>query len=204
MALAAAVKAGSVSESENAACLRRLERMSGRMTENIALAWEWMQEAQQELAAAENWAIAGAGIGCPVAQEAALKLMETLLRPAASFEFEEYLHGPTMMLNARMGGMYLLPPESSPDRARMQALADIHRGFRSPVVTVCAGKQAERSGGSLTMAAEPDDELAPFWQILPSQVMGAALPAVLGTEGKGKDIFAKIDEAVGVKCKAKE
>ena len=201
MALEAGRQAGSVADGAVSAYLDKLSRTAERMEANIALAWEWVGEEQTALAAAENWAAAGAGVGQAIAREAALKLMETLLRPAMDFEFEEYLHGPTMMLNAAMGGMYLLPPDASPDRPRMEALAEIHRRFGSPVVTVRAGESASRLGSSLTMAAEEDEFLMPFWQILPSQVMGASLPALLGTEGEGRAVFRAIDEAVGVKCK---
>lgn len=204
MALEAARKTQTVSAAAYDACADKLERMADRMAENISVAWQWVQSAQNELLSAANWAAAGVGVSHAIACESALKLMETLLRPAAGFEFEEYLHGPTMMLNAGMGGIYLLPADTSPDRARMEALADLHRGFHSPVITVRAGEHAALEGSSLTMAADPEDYLMPFWQILPGQVMGAFLPAFLETQGRGHNIFKAIDEAVGVKCKTKE
>ena len=203
MAMDAALAAGRIEKEAYNTYLRKLENTAGRMSENIAMAWQWVREAERSLIRAKSWAAAGTGISRFVAEEAALKLMETLLRPGAGFEYEEYLHGPAMMLNDETGGMYLLPPKSSPDRQRMEALADIHVTFGSPVVTIGAGEHAERKDFRLTFAAEEDAFLAPFWQILPSQVMGAALPAVLGTEGKGHEIFQRIDKAVGVKCKDK-
>ena len=100
-----------------------------------------------------------------------------------------------------MGGLYLLPSASSPDRSRMEAMADLHRSFGSPVITVAAGECAACTGSALTLCAEEAPHLAPFWQILPAQLMAAALPAVLGIEGKGRAIFKQVNEAVGVKCR---
>ena len=204
MALEAAGANGTRTHEAQKAAIGLLQQMADRMAENIALCWQWLRERQEELAAVPHWAVAGSDVSRFVAGEAALKLMETLLRPAAGFEFEEYLHGPTMMLNADMGGMYLLPPSASPDQARMEALAKLHEDFGSQVITVGAGPKAERSGSRLTLAAPEEAFLAPFWQILPSQVMGAALPELLGLAGKGHEIFLRIDEAVGVKCKEKQ
>ena len=204
MALEAAEAIGVLPRDAYDSTVRLLQETADRMLENIALCWQWVREQAADLAAVPHWAVAGADVGRFVAGEAALKLMETLLRPATGFEFEEYLHGPTMMLSADMGGMYLLPPAESPDRPRMEALADLHETFGSRVITVCAGKQAERTGSRLTLAAPEDTFLAPFWQILPSQVMGASLPELLGLAGRGHAIFKRIDEAVGVKCKEKK
>ena len=200
MAIGAAVAAGRMTEAAAEGWTARFRAMADRTEENIAMTRRWLRETQAELLRAQSWAIAGVGTGREVASEAALKLQETILLPAAGFEYEEYLHGPTMMLRAEMGGLYLLPPEAHPDRPRMEALAEIHAGFGSPVLAVAAGKQAAYGGRRLTLAADEEECLAPFWQILPSQVMASELPEQLGTAGAGSRIFRMIDEAVGVKC----
>ena len=201
MALEAAKKAGRLGPAAEADILKALEDMIDRLPENIALAWRWFEETRDRLAAAQSWTVTGTGVGQEIAREAALKLMETILRPAAGFEFEEYLHGPASMLNAGVGGLYLLPAQASPDRRRMEAVFAIHKSFGSPAAAVCAGEKAGLADGCLTMAVGEEDYLRPFWQILPSQVMGAALPACMALEDKGGQIFRAIDEAVGVKCK---
>ena len=200
MALEAALAIGALTQDAYQTYQEKLSRMIDHMGENVALTWRWLTaERAARLLEMHDWAVVGAGTSRFVAGEAALKLQETILRPAAGFEFEEFLHGPTMMYNASMGGMYLLPTGS--DRDRMLALSSIHAGFGSQVINVTCGEKAELCGDTLVYAADVDEFLAPFWQILPGQVMGALLPTLAGCAGKGSEIFQMIDRAVGVKCR---
>ncbi|MBR6029778.1 MAG: hypothetical protein IKP40_11910 [Clostridia bacterium] len=189
---------------EKDAVLQALRGMAQDLPENIAAVDTWLSAGADAVSQAAYWAIAGTGTGREVAREAALKLQETLLRPAMGFEFEEYLHGPSMMLaenGAALGGMYLLPAKARADRPRVEALSELHAGFGSPVVVVGAGERASAEGNRLTLKAGEEAWLEPFWQILPSQCMGALLPERLGLAGKGHRVFQMIDKAVGVKCK---
>jgi len=146
----------------------------------------------------EKCVIVGKQAGAQVARETALKLQETILIPVSSYEFEEFLHGPSMALDAGMGGIYLMPPVTDPDYIRMAELVRFHRDICPMVYTI---------GGGEDLAANEDCSIGMddawyarvFAWILPSQIVGALLPDQKGIAGKGLELFWRLDAVLNIK-----
>ena len=140
--------------------------------------------------------VVGSGLGHAVADEAALKVMETLLIPSSGFEFEEFLHGPACSLGPSVSGFYITTGQSGNLDDRMRKAAAYHRSTGGSVFVLdFAGK------------AMPGDfvfcggrwYLRPFEQIVPFQMLSALVPEHLGLTGEGGKRFRKIDSLLGLK-----
>ena len=199
MALEAAREYGTLTQSEYDSYIEALSRMIHALPRNIETVYTWYAGVEDRLANAQNYIFVGTTVGQYVADESALKLQETVLRPSMGFEYEEFLHGPTSMFDVRPAGFYFLPSESNPDRARLEALAKIHSEWGGFSITMSCGPKGSVSEEAIVVENTDEEWLYPFWQILPGQVIGANLPEKLGLSGRGRELFSEIDNAVGVK-----
>lgn len=201
MALEAALYTQILTEAAYDEAIGLLGQMAEAMDENVSATEAWYARHEEELKKAELFLFVGIDEGCPVAQESALKVQETTLRAAIGFEYEEYLHGPIAMLYRAPAGIYLHPAGETADSRRMDRLMDIHRGFGKAVYGVRCAQDGAAAAEDLVLRAPAQGWLAPFWQILPSQVIGALLPKAIGTEGKLHELFMAVDRAVCIKHK---
>jgi glucosamine 6-phosphate synthetase-like amidotransferase/phosphosugar isomerase protein len=197
MALEAAVKGGAGERSPER-CLEVLSRALENMTENINAAGIWFEENKEDLKGMSGCMVVGKNTAGLVAREAALKLQETMLIPAAGYEFEEFLHGPVCAADEGQGGLYFMPPAEDPDYRRMAALAAFHREI-SPLVYTLDGNPRDRRDCVLKTTGHW--YTAVFEDILACQLMGAKLPELCGAGDKGMQRFKKLDQALAMKFK---
>ena len=199
MALEAAREHGALTQGKYDSYMEALSCMIRALPRNIETVYTWYTGAEGRLANAQSYVFVGTSVGQYVADESALKLQETVLRPSMGFEYEEFLHGPTSMFDVRPAGLYFLPGEGNPDRARLEVLAKIHSERGGFSMTMSCGPKRSVSETAIVVENADEEWLYPFWQILPGQVIGANLPEKLGLSERGRELFSKIDKAVGIK-----
>lgn len=179
-------------------CLKVLARVPDDMAENITAVERWFDENQGELRKMGSCVVVGKNSAGLAAREGALKLQETMLIPAAGYEFEEFLHGPVCAVDERQGGIYLMPPAEDPDYQRMAGLVEFHRQISPLAYTMGAGGNpgdrrdcALKTGGQWYTAV--------FEDILACQMMGAKLPDLMGVGDKGMQRFKQLDGLLKMK-----
>lgn len=173
--------------------LPALQTAVDNMPENITRTQQWLADNEKELLTIEKCFLAAHHHGLPIAQEASLKLLETMLIPASAFEFEEYLHGPICAMEEKLAGLYLMPQQED---ARMQKLIEFHRTLATPVYKV--GAQANDKRDCALLMTGQWYTTAYEW-ILPAQMMGAKLPVPMGISGRGHKVYVALSEALNVK-----
>lgn len=202
MALEAACEFGQMEKAglpyEDGSVTEAFSNTINTMEESILEARKWYSRNEATLCRLRKCVVIGKGVGAQAAAEAALKLQETILIQMGSYEFEEFLHGPSMAIDPEMGGIYLMPDRSDPDYQRMAALANFHRGISSMVYTVGGGPEFYSVQDCPIGRNDPWYTRTFTWS-LPSQITGALLPTKLGIEGKGLDLFWKLDAALNIK-----
>lgn len=199
MALEAAEKTGSVTAAVYGEYMETLERVSLQYGENIERCRRWMEQNEEGLKTLKEIYLIGKGQSMFVAQEGALKMMETYLIPGTPFDFEEYLHGPSCSLRETTGGMYLLPMEGDADYDRMQRLIQYHRGICEQVYTI--GLSSSEDERDCLLLHSGQWYTKPFEEMLPLQMICAVIPDKLGIDGVGMQHFKDIDKVMDVKYK---
>lgn len=199
LALEYAHQSGRADAAQYGGCLAALRAAAAAQAGNIQAAEEWVSANQESLKHLRTVYLVGKKQGMQVAAEGALKLMETLLIPAFSFDFEEFLHGPASSLGETVSGIYLLPPPADADYERMQRLVQYHRGVCPAVYTVglCGG----RDGRDCPVKAAGQWYTQPFEQILPMQLISAVIPPLLGIGEVGFERFLRLDAIMNIKQK---
>ncbi|QQO08483.1 SIS domain-containing protein [Breznakiella homolactica] len=196
LALETALALGRISGEEYRSYIGVLETAVENMEGNIRRCETWLSENLESLKKIEKCFVVARTTAFPVAQEGALKILETMLVPAAAYEFEEYLHGPICALDDRMAGIYLLPESGDGAFNRMNRLVEFHRGI-SPLVFTAGSLGGDKRDCGLALSGRWYTE--PFELILPCQIMGAKLPAVLGIEDNGSKVYKALDSALNIK-----
>lgn len=199
MALEYARQCGAVTAGGYAADLAALQTAAEQLPANIAAAEAWCTANLDALKTLHTVYLVGKQQGMQTAGEGALKLMETLLIPGFAFDFEEFLHGPTSSIGEQIGGFYLLPTASDADYERMQRLVAHHRSICPAVYTVGLGESGDPRDCLLQTSGQWFTQ--PFEQILPMQVVSAAVPPLIGLAGVGSQRFQKLDAVMGIKAK---
>lgn len=199
MALEAAKAVGIRTEAEYTAYKEVLETCGRQYEENIKRSEQWVGQNKENLKALRELYLVGKGQSMFVAQEGALKMMETCLIPGTPFDFEEYLHGPACSLRDSIGGIYLLPPEADVDYIRMQKLVNYHRNICEHVFTI--GLMSSGETRDCLLLSTVQWYTKPFEEILPLQLISAMIPELLGIEGVGMDRFKALDEVMDIKHK---
>lgn len=200
MALEAGHKNKHLTQSDYADCLAHLEKAADQLQGNIDRTLAWVQKNADGLKKLKTVYLTGKLQSSFVAAEGALKLMETLLIPAVSFDFEEYLHGPSCSINPGTAGMYLLPPEGDKDLVRMRGLMEYHREICAEVYAF--GPDAGEDARDLSLLQSGAWYTQPFEQILPMQVISCELPGMLGIDGAGSLRFQALDKKLKIKFKS--
>ena len=181
-------------------CLAHLATAAEQLQPNIDRTLAWVQANADSLKKLKVVYLTGKQQSSFVAAEGALKLMETLLIPAVSFDFEEYLHGPSCSINPGVAGMYLLPPAGDKDLPRMRGLLNYHREICDEVYAF--GQAAGEDPRDLGLLQSGAWYTQPFEQILPMQVISCELPDMLGLDGAGSKRFQALDKKLNIKFKS--
>lgn len=202
MALESAKQAGILAEAEYRGYLEGLERTADQLKENVERSCRWVEENEEGLKSLREIYLVGKGQSMMVAQEGALKMMETYLIPGVPFDFEEYLHGPSCSLRETTAGMYFLPMEADEDYGRMQKLVQYHRDICPNVYTT--GLPSSADGRDCVLLSGGQWYTKPFEEILPIQAMCAVIPGRLGIDGVGMQHFKALDQVLNVKYREPE
>lgn len=165
----------------------------------IAQARAWYDRNEESLMKLKKCFVVGKHTGAQAARESGLKLQETVLIPMLSYEFEEYLHGPSLAIDAEMGGFYLMPEKSDPDYERMAALVKFHRNI-CPMVYAVGGGEDLNAPQDCPIGVDAPWYARVYSWCLPCQITGALLPDKMGIV---EDLFDKLDEVLGIKYKKK-
>lgn len=198
MALETALRQGCMQQSEYTAYMAELEAAIAGMHDNIIKTEEWYALNADGMLSLKKCCVVGKHLASWVSVEGALKLTETLLIPAAAYEFEEFLHGPASAVDEEMGGIYLLPDQDDPDYDRIVALAQYHRSICPMVYIIGAQASANSKDCVLNYGAW---YTGTFVWILPCQVMSANLPDRLGITGAGSERFQRLSGILNIKYK---
>lgn len=123
-----------------AECEEHVNGFQEALEGEIAQARVWYDRNEESRMKLKKYSVVGKHVGAQAAREFGLKLQETVLLPMLSYGFEAYLHGPSLPIDAEMGGFYLMPEKSDPDCERMAALIKFHRNICPMVYAVGGGK----------------------------------------------------------------
>ncbi|NBJ93105.1 SIS domain-containing protein [Parablautia muri] len=199
MALEEGKRSGEISGQAYEEYVEGLTQASEYLSENIVRTRQWVQENMEMMGKMELIYVAGKRQGAKIAAEGALKVMETLLIPGVAYEFEEFLHGPASSLSENVSGFYLLPTPDDSDYERMQRLVKYHRDICKSVYTV--GLEESKDGRDCLLKMTGKWYTQPFEQILPMQVISAAVTENLGLTGRGSRKFMGLDAVMQIKAK---
>lgn len=196
-AMQIALENGLISAQEELEIAGELYESVAYMKQNIVLSEAWVEKNADVLTHMPHYVVVGKGQAGIVAKEGALKLVETVLKPASYYEFEEFLHGPISDINGMLAGIYMLPHRNDPDYERMLKVARVHAEESDAVciVGVC-GEEGEDILGLKTGKAWYTEPLA---HILVCQLIGSNLPERMNVGERSKNIFERIDRMVDVK-----
>lgn len=198
MALESALRQGCIQESEYDAYITELTAVIAAMPGNIKETEAWYARNEMDMIPLTKCSVVGKNLASWVSVEGALKLLETLLIPAAAYEFEEFLHGPASAIDKAMGGIYLLPDQDDPDYDRIIALAQYHRSICPMVYIVGETPSPDTKDCALRWGAWYTGTFA--W-ILPCQMVAACLPDRMGITGTGSERFQRLSKILNIKYK---
>ncbi len=169
--------------------------------ENIERSLEFAAKTTPLLAKAPCLTLIADGVGLPIAEEGALKLLETLYVPASAWEFEEYLHGVNNIIAPGAYHLFLL--QNNENFERMNKLIDYcgERGCEVFVIN-CSGREIPfRNTLNLLCTGKP--ETLTYEAMLPYQVLSAVVSEAKNIQcdrPKFPDFYA----ALGTKTDAKK
>ena len=139
----------------------------------------------------------GCGVVGEVAKEGALKLMETILLPSCSFDFEEFQHGPCCCLDSKVSALYFLPEKSTPEFVPMQSLVRNHRSFSTTVFRI--GTVPGEDVRDLCLKTSGKWYTLPFEYTLVPQVIANDMTPLYGFTSEGSKRFAYYDRLLQIR-----
>lgn len=190
-ALEAALACGAIGQERYAAEIDLLYLAAEQMQENIRRTESWFERNREELVRIHKFVLVGCGSAFAAATEGCLKILETIKVPSMSFEFEEYLHGPIILTDEELGGLFYicdLPGE----RERMLELANCHAQF-SPYAYPITTDETVQGDKVLHVLRTGRDHTQIFEAVLPPQLLAARVPELMGiAEGSPMyDLYTK-------------
>lgn len=177
MALQAALAAKNISEEAFSDYLACLENMTRQGEDWLSRCQMFYEENKEDLKSATHYMFAGKGIRGKVAQEAALKVLETLCFAANGYEYEEFLHGPACCTDETFALFLYL--ENDKDQTRMLQTAEIIRQA-SKNCYIVSHDPAVTGEKILYLPGSGKPYLSPFSDILFAQLISAQLTAEMG------------------------
>jgi len=185
-ALEAGLTAGSIDSERYESVIGILTQCCEQMEENIRRADQWFEQNAQELMGAEKFVLVGKNGGTAAAAEGALKLLETVKAPAIGFEFEEYLHGPILMTDRKLAGLFFLSEDE--DRERMNELALCHGRYSDYAYPVRREDGSDNGKRELRIKTTGAPFTEVFEFVLMPQLISAKLPGLLGLS-EGSEVY---------------
>ena len=128
MGTEAARASGRISEEQYRKIREEMKRGIENMRYNMDAAKKWVEANRADLAEIENYLFIGHGVTASALKEGCLKILETVKKPALSYEFEEYLHGPILFMNERVGGFLFISGEGE-EKERFEKLAACQKKY---------------------------------------------------------------------------
>lgn len=177
-ALEAALACGVLSEERYREEVQLLYTAASQMQENIGRAEAWFERNRQELVKIHKYVLVGCSGAFAAATEGCLKILETIKVPAMSFEFEEYLHGPIILTDEELGGIFYIS-DAPGEKERMQELARCHAHF-SPYVYPVTGDEGQPDPKALRLLCTGRDHTRVFEAVLAPQLLAARVPELAG------------------------
>lgn len=148
--------------------------------ENLAFSTSFAKVHSALLSAAPYITVIAGGAAFPLAQEGALKLLETLYVPAFAWEFEEYLHG--VHNSMAEGSVFLFVLRPGPDLERMKRLAAYCRAQGCVCLLIdCTGHEPADSFTLPLICSGPEEALG-YSLLLPFQVISAIVSEYKGID----------------------
>ena len=179
-ALEGALESGRIDPAFYDSQIRLLYGAAEDMRKNLESTERWYEQNQAELSQIPKFVLVGTGEDREAAQEGCLKLLETVKVPAMSFEFEEYLHGPIILTDDQLGGLFYVGGDAQ-EKERIRELARCHGEFSR--FSYLVEDRAEYSGTdprALALVRSGQDCTRPFEAVLAPQLMAARIPERLG------------------------
>ncbi|MDR3050091.1 MAG: hypothetical protein LBU67_00025, partial [Oscillospiraceae bacterium] len=177
-ALEAAAAVGGIPAEAYQTAVAALQQAIGDMRQNIETARAWLDEREAQFANVHKYVLVGNGVAAPCAAEGALKLQETIKAPAIAFEMEEYLHGPILMTDEGLCGLFSI----SGDAQQLQRITQLfytHADY-SPYAYAVAGEGALSGKNVLNLKLGDREETHVFAFILLPQLLSARMPLAMG------------------------
>ena len=197
-ALETAKVLGRVADEEYGQYVRALEEAGRNFEENIRRSDSWFRRNTELLMGLRSVFMAGKNLDAVIAREDGLKIMETLLIPVLTYEFEEALHGPASCLDNQVAGFYFIPDSSDPDAERAKALAAFHRLRCGSVFTITQ----EETGDPRDCVVITTGKwyTSPFERSIAGQMVGALIPGIIHMDPQaGHQRFKELSDAVHTK-----
>ncbi|WP_418456289.1 SIS domain-containing protein [Allofournierella sp.] len=190
-ALEAALACGAIGQEKYEAEIGLLYLAAQQMEENIRRTESWFERNREDLVKIHKYVLVGCGSAFAAATEGCLKILETIKVPSMSFEFEEYLHGPIILTDRELGGIFYIC-DAPGERERMLELARCHAQF-SPYAYTVTTDEAIQGGRVLHLLRTGRDHTQVFEAVLPPQLLAARVPELLGlSEGSPMyDLYTK-------------
>ncbi len=143
----------------------------------IADAVAWSNRNAAAFKKAPHMTIVADGMNLPVAEEGALKLLETLYIPVVSYEFEEYLHGVHNTINKNSYLFFLV--SDNQNKERMLKLYDFSADHGSHNFIISTGA-ATGKANELNVSSSGNEITLPFETLLPFHIVSALISEAKG------------------------
>ena len=142
---------------------------------------------------AERMVITSRGYGYPMAEEAALKLMETSYIPALSYSGADLLHGPLAMVD-NVSPVIAVVTEGRGGEA-LQPVLDRLRGRGADLVVLGPRRQVEEASAGFVLPTEGvAEEVQPILEIVPLQLPAYEVTIAHGQDPDAPRALAKVTE----------
>ena len=170
-----AYRKGLVPDADLSSFYTNIRAMIGNMSGNITATVQWCADLAEVFLKSGFFCAVGQGDHSAIAGESALKLIETVRKPAMSYELEEIIHGPAWVFGLESSLLYLGAPWE--EATRPAALCDLceFKGGKSYRIFL-DGDGPRINGSALALKDTGDQNLCAYALLLPAQVMSAYLP----------------------------
>lgn len=156
------------------------------MENNIIKTDIWFDKNADEISRIKKYIIIGSHVAADIANEGALKILETIKVPAIGFEFEEYLHGPILMADEELGGLFFIT-EDSQYKSNMIELIECHEKCSRYVYPITCDKSI--TGDKILHISSTGSYYTEIFEfVLAPQLLAARVPQLLGI-AEGSEIY---------------
>ena len=149
---------------------------------------------EQNLFKAKAYMFVGKNAAGKVAEECALKVLETVCCPAMGYEYEEFLHGPACCTTKDLSVFLFLSNDA--DKQRMLKTAEIIRKATENCYII-SHEESDLDRAFCLPCSNPE-VMSPFTDVLIAQLISSIVPEKLGISRHSavKDIFNEMDTKV--------